>query len=174
MASSSRSAWPREQGPQAGLHAGGARDLQQSWRPSARAAVSDPCGFACTGGSRTMAIRVDRLNGTGMPNQVGVPPVIACSKAQLSQAESMLHLSMHGAQQATLRHVTRRWSSCGVQARHAQPPWDVSQSPCPSSREKKARRLWTCEAGTAQRIELTLQVRLLRQPAQLSKPAVQA
>ena len=27
-----------------------------------------------------MAIRVDRLKGTGMPNQVGVPPVIACDQ----------------------------------------------------------------------------------------------
>ena len=40
--------------------------------------------FAGADWVRTMAIRVDRLNGTGMPNQVGVPPVIACSSQQAS------------------------------------------------------------------------------------------
>ena len=29
-----------------------------------------------------MATKVDRLNGTGMPNQVGVPPVSACKGAE--------------------------------------------------------------------------------------------
>ena len=35
-----------------------------------------------------MATRVDRLNGTGMPNQVGVPPVSACRGAEHAKTQA--------------------------------------------------------------------------------------